>query len=1067
MVRWFLNNTAFAAVVTVMVVILGVGAFNTLPREEFREIKFYRVIAITMYRGASAEEVEKLITDPIEEELEDIQDVRQIVSASYEGRSVVKIDFEDYLDDATYQIRIQDMRSAVQQADLPDDIEDDPNVFEVKSSILFPLINIVMSSEIGERQMTDMGEELQDRIEAIGGVDRTFISGIRERQVWIWVDPDRLANFGLSLDQVAQAIRNSNIDLPAGTLKVGRSELLVRTEGDAERAEELEDVIVAGNEGGRVVRVRDVAEVLDTFEPLKGYSRADGQPSMNIAVYKTVDSNSIDVIDGVREVAKEFRRQVPPTVNLELVGDRTERIRNRLEVLQDNILLGFFALLIILYFFIGLRNAMVVAVGVPLALLIALSAMGLYGESLNSQSLFGIVLVLGMLVDDALVVTENIHRHMQMGKRKGQAAIDGTHEVLWPVITSSMTTIAAFLPLALLEGVIGQFMRIVPIVVTMALVASLAECFLLLPGHVKDFSHEEEEGHPRVTTWFERVTERYRHALTWALERRYKVVGFSMIFVIIALALMVTVKKNLWENDDFSVFNVRIWAPEGTRLEETDKLVREIERHALQLPAHEVDAVLADTGTLRTETEFLFRGNVGQVTVELNQNSDERRSAEEIIADLKSRVGDVPGIETIVYAKRQNGPPAGDPVEIYAQWDYLHELDEISAKIMAAMENIAGTRDIKRDLEVGKQEVVIDLDQKVASQYGLDTRTVSRHVRTTVFGEIAGFIRDGNDEVDIIVKSERGDEMSIEQLKDLRIPTPQGGFVPLSNIATVHIKPVIATINHFDTKRTVGVTADIDQSRTTTQKANEEVIKFSKELSREYPGLRFRFEGEFAELQKALRNIGVLFALGIMVMYSILVAQFRSLMIPLVVMATVPMAAVGVIFILYISNISFSLTTIFGVVALAGVVVNDSIVLVSFIIERRVYGDSIAERNTSIIDAACIRLRPIFLTTVTTLVGLLPMALGLGGKSVTWGNMAKTVSAGLGVASTMAVFIIPALYATLDDLVRRFRGGKSTVAGHFLDEEEPAATEEATQQIGEHDGEQNGGRVVPIPKTGG
>ncbi|MCB0220486.1 MAG: efflux RND transporter permease subunit [Chrysiogenetes bacterium] len=1059
MVRWFLDNTAFSTVVTLMVVVLGAMAFKTLPQEEFREIKFYRVMVRAVYRGASAEEVEKLITDPIEEQLEDLEDVKDIVSSSYEGRSVVKVIFEDYLDDATYQVRIQDMRSAVQDADLPDDIEEDPFVFELKSSVLFPLISIVMSSEIGERQMTSLAEELQDRIDAIPGVDRTFVSGIRDREVWVWADPDRLASFGLSLDQVAGAIRNSNLDLPAGTLKVGRSEILVRTEGEVDRAEELEDIVVSGSEGGRVVRVRDVAMVLDTFEPLKGYSRADGEPSMNIAIYKSADSNSIGVIDEVKAVTADFSDQIPPTVNVELVGDRTERIRNRLQVLRDNILLGFFALLVILYFFIGMRNALVVAVGVPVSLLICFFAMHQYGESLNSQSLFAIVLVLGMLVDDALVVTENIHRHVHMGKRVGQAALDGTNEVLWPVISSSMTTIAAFLPMALLDGVIGQFMRIVPIVVTVALLASLAECFLLLPGHVKDFAGEEEEGHPRVTTWFERVTVRYSHALRWVLERRVRVVAATFVGVLLTTVLMAAVKKNLWENDDFSMFSVRVWAPEGTRLEETDKLIREVERRALELPENEVAAVLADAGTLRTETEFLFKSNVGQVTVELNQDSDARRSAEEIIDDLKSRVGDVPGIETIVYAKRRNGPPAGAPVEVYAQWDYLDELDEISAKIMAAMEGLTGTRDVQRDLEVGKQEVVIDLDQKVASQYGLNTRMVARHIRTAIYGEIAGFLRDGNDEIDIVVKTEGGDEMGIDQLKDLRIPTPGGGFVPLSNIARVKVKPVIATINHFDLKRTVGVTADIDQTQTTTQKANEEVMAYSKELAREYPGLRFRYEGEFAALQKALRNIGGLFLLGVFIMYAILVAQFRSLMVPWVVMFTVPMAAVGVLAILFISNISFSITTIFGVVALAGVVVNDSIVLVDFIIERRKFGDTVEERNESIIEAGTIRLRPIFLTTVTTLVGLLPMALGLGGKSVTWGNMAKTVSAGLGCASLMAVFIIPALYAIVDDVVRRFQGGKSTVAARFLQDEEPAGLEEAS--------EEPRGQVVPIPKTGG
>ena len=1054
MIRWFINNTAFSTVVTVMSIVLGVYAFNQLPSEEFRDIRFYRALAITVYRGASAEEVERLVTDPMEEALEDLQDVRQIVSMSYEGRSVVKVDFEDYLDDATYQVRIQDMRTAVQEAILPAEIEDDPFVFEVKSNVLFPLINIVMSSDIGERQMRELAEDLQDRVDAIKGVDRSFVSGTRDRQVWVWADPSRMASYGVSLSQIAAAIRNSNFDLPAGSIKVGRSELLVRTEGEAHTAEDLEDVIITGTEGGRVVRVRDVAAVLDTFEPVKSYSRAGGKPSMNVAVYKSNDANSIDVIDSVKELAGEFRDLVPPTVNLELVGDRTERIRNRLQVLRDNISIGFFAVLIILYFFIGIRNAAVVAFGVPIALLIMFFVMRQYGESLNSQSLFGIVLVLGMLVDDALVVTENIHRHVQSGKRIAVAAVDGTMEVLWPVVASSATTIAAFLPLAMLDGVIGQFMRIVPIVVAVALLASIAECFFLLPGHVKDFARDEEEGHPKVTTWFQRVSERYRIALAWALERRHRVVGVTSVVLLVAVILMALVKKNLWENDDFSVFSVRIWAPEGTRIEETDKLVRIVEQKALELPQTDVVAVLSDTGTLRTETDFLFKGNVGQITVELNQDPEARRTAEQIIEDLKTRVGDVPGIETIVYAKRNNGPPAGDPIEVFAQWDHLDGLDEISQKIMSKMAAIAGIREIKRDLEIGKQEVVIDLDQKVASQYGLDTRTVARHVRTAVYGEIAGFIRDGSDEIDIVVKTEGGDEMSVDQLRDLRVPTPGGGYVPLSNIARIQLQPVIATINHFDLKRTVGIHADIDQGKNTTQKANEEVMQITREMAREYPGLRFRYEGEFAELLKAMRNIGILAAFGFFLMYAILVAQFRSLMVPWVILATVPMAAVGVLFIIFISNISFSITTIFGVVALAGVVVNDSIVMVSFIIERRKVGDTKEERNATILEAASIRLRPIFLTTVTTLVGLLPMAIGLGGKSVTWGNMAKTVASGLGVASLMAVFIIPCLYATLDDLVRWARGGKSTLAGHYLDEDPSEAMVE--------EDEQPRGRVVPL-----
>ena len=1009
------NNPILVHMISIAVIVLGSYSLINMPRELERDMSFNWAIIWVTYPGVSPEEIEKLIVKPIEDEIADVDKIESITSTAAEGSAGISVKFDQNISRDEFDRLYQDLRAELDKVrNLPEDAED-PDMLKLESNTSTPVISVVISGDLPERKLQELAETLQDEIEAVEGVLAVSIFGIRERQIWVEVEHDRLDRYSLTLGQVVGALAAKNINVPAGELKVGRSEYLLRTVGEFEAIDQIQNVIVKQIPGGSKIRIGDIAQVRDTFEEPTVISRLNGEPGITLSVAKRGEGSTIQIVDTVRTIVEKYRtHQLLEGAEITFVNDSSIYIRDSLGKLQNNALFGVILVLLVLYLFMGLRNAIFVAVGIPLTLLITFGLMGIADESINSMSLFGLVLVLGIIVDDAIIVMENVYRRMQEGESPIQAAINGAHEVAWPVITASLTTAAIFLPLALLPGIVGKFMKIIPIIVGLTLAASLFECFFILPSHIAEWGKvRHSKSQDRLMRY---LLKPYTKLLKFALRRRYwvlvSIVGCLVLsFVPIPLGL---VEVDMFHGDEYPIVFVYVTMPVGTRLETTDDVIRKFEAVALALPRSEIKAVIARSGMHAIENDFSERnGNLGTLHVQFVEAKHRDRSLDEIIAELRGEFSRITGPEQIEFQTREEGPPAGGDVEMIVKGKHFDKLDAIATKLKTELAKIPGVTDINDNYALGQEEIKLYIDEDRANEYGLTVQEIAFTARNAFEGTNATVFRDGDEEIDVIVKLGESARTALRDVANLKLMGVTGVPVPLRDVARLNVVPGYSTIYRYKQERAITITANVDENTISTVNVNQRLRAHFDQISPRYPGYTLESGGEFAEFQKVFTGIPVFFGFGVMLVYFILGTQFKSFLQPLIILTTVPFAFIGAMLGLITSGNPLSVASTYGLVALAGIVVNDSIVLVEFVNRQRTTG---VDKWQAIINAGRIRLRPILLTSITTVSGLLPMALGVGGKSATWMPMASTIVWGLSVATLLTLLVIPAFYAISDDI---------------------------------------------------
>jgi len=1021
--RFSIKNSVLINLIMIAVLVVGVYSFISLPRAANPEFSFNWVFITTIYPGTASEEMEQLITKPIEDEVEDIDHIDLMTSTSSESVSHISVKFEQNISDNEFDKRYQDLRAAVDKVNLPDGAED-PDVYAIDSSFMYPMLNVVVSGELPEKQLKDIVDDLEDAIQGIDGVGSITIAGVRDREIWVEVDQARMDSLNLTFPQIVAALSMQNVNIPGGTVKSGRSEYILRTLGQFEGIEEVKNVIVHSYPSGNQLRVKNVANVSDTYKPEETRARLDGRQAMTLSVSRKREGNIISIVGEIKELLENYRTdKLPDGAYINTTIDMSIYTKDSLKKLQTNALFGIIFVLISLGIFLGKRNAFFIALGMPVTFMATFIFMRITGRSLNGTSLFGLVLVLGMVVDHAIVITENIFRHMQMGKSVNRAVIDGMKEVTAPVLSATATTAAAFLPLMLMPGIIGAFLKVVPIVVTMALVASLIEALIILPSHIAEWTRPGKKQGDKGTgrrgdrktngKWFRKCSNIYTRILKSILRRRYWAVAGVLLSVVAGAALIPLVGVNMYGDDDLGFFYVKMWMPPGTKLAETDRAIKQIESVAMTLPDEELEAVIASVGMVEEHSGIRTGSEVGQILIDLTEATERERSVFEIVADLRTRCQSIAGFERIEFANIDSGPPTGKAVEVKVKGKRFDQLAAISQELQGVLAQLPGVYDIGDDFSPGKEELRVRLDEDRARLYGLDVMQVAGIVRTAVYGATATVYRDGDEEVDVVVKFQNSSEMSIEDIEDMKIATPMGTHIPLREVAHLELTRGYSNIHRFEGERAVTVSAEVDESINEPVAVNRILTNRFQDISQRYPGYRLDFRGQFAEFNEAFSSLGRLFVLAVFIMYILLGAQFKSFAQPLIILFTVPFAFIGAMLGLIISGNPFGIVTLFGMVALAGIVVNDSIVLVDFINMRRRAGVS---KWRAIIEGGKLRMRPILLTSITTIAGLLPMAIGLGGQSAMWTPMANTIIWGLAMATLLTLFIIPALYAIVDDL---------------------------------------------------
>lgn len=986
----------------------GIAVYFQMHRELFPAFSRQAVQITTNFLGASPEEVEKLITAKIEEEMADIDELEELLSVSQEGRSEILLKFQP---DTDMNRALSDVRAALDNVTTLPEEADEPVVREVKSA--FPVITVSLAADIDEAQLRELAKNMRDELRRLPGVAGVRVLGLREQQIWVEADPARLEQFGMSLDDVRAAIAAHNRNVPGGTLKTPRGEILVRTLGEAVGAEEVERIILRSAATGTAVTVADVAAVRETFEEPTTLGRWAGKSAINLVVTKERTGDAIDIAAAVRALVDRARGQLPETVQVGIFNDFSVFIQNRLNTLRWSGAIGLLIVVAILYAFLRARIALLTGLGIPFAMLGGIVLMSVAGISLNMMSLFALILVLGLLVDDAIVVTENVYRHVEEGMDSHQAATRGTIEVAWPVVATVTTTVAAFVPLILIPGTMGVFLGPIPIVVSFALLASLLEALVILPSHLSDLitpAYAQKVRRQEIV-WLAWLRRAYGGLLTTTLRWRYVTVAAILCAsTLLAAGAFYRIPFVLFREFESSQFFINFETSAASKIEDTLEVAKRAERVVMALPPDELKSLATNVGITFLDIHRAEWGpNQGQLLIELEE--ERRRSVDDVIADLRRGMAGIPGITKIQFLKTQAGP-GGPAIEARIVGEDIPVLRSLAEEVKGFLQGIPGVRDIRDDYTQGKEELQITLLPE-ARALGLSLQQVAQQVQHAFLGVEASTIQRRDEDVPIVVRFPEAARRDLETVSSLRISLPSGERVYLRDVARLETGLGASKIRRDDQKRTITVLADVDTREANAFQVAQRLKREFATVSEAYPGYRVVIKGERQEAEESLAALPQISLVALLLIYFMLGSLFKSFVQPLIVMTAIPFAVDGVVIGHLLMGDPLTFLSLMGLIALAGVVVNDSLILVDFINRARAEG---TPRDEAILGSGLARLRPVLLTTLTTVGGLIPLAFFASGQAKFLSPMAVAVVWGLSFATILTLILIPCLYAILDDV---------------------------------------------------
>ena len=1037
-ITWFTRNGVAANLLMVSIFLAGVFALaQSIPTEVFPEFELDIVNVSVPYRGSTPSEVEESVVIRIEEAIQDLQGIKKITSTASEGAGTVSAEVEKGYDSREV---LDDIKNRV----------DAINTFPAETekpviSLALPrgeVITVVIAADMAERDLRLLGEQIRDEIAALPRITQVSLGGVRPYEIAIEVSEQTLQRYGLTLNAVAQAIRNTSVDLPAGAIKTSAGEILLRTKGQAYYQDDFEDIVLITRQDGTRLTLGDIADVNDGFEETPLFARFNGKPAVLVAVARVGDQNAITLANDVKEFLAERQGSLPAGVELHYWNDRSEIVLGRLNTLLNSAIQGGFLVLLVLALFLRPMVAFWVCLGIPVAFMGAVALMPYLGATINIISLFGFILVLGIVVDDAIVTGENIFTHFQRGEDGESAAIKGTHEVAVPVVFGVLTTVVAFIPIMMIGGVRGKIFAQIPLIVIPVLLFSLVESKLILPAHLKHLRMKRRSGLAlsrleRIQRWFANGLENfaskvYRPTLDFALTHRYATLSgfiFTAAFLFTLLAsnrILFVFFPRVESESATAALSMPLGTPEAT----TQKYIKQIEEHANTLRAelnqNEFDeSVVLDivsavggqgvvTGRRRGGSQSGL-SHLGEVSMRIV--SPEKRQSEigsmAVVQMWRQRIGAIPGAQELNF--RAEIGRGGSPLDIQLSGPDFDDLSLAATEVKTVLSKYPALFDIADTFQDGKPEILLKIKPE-AESLGLSMNALATQARQAFFGAEAQRIQRGREDVRVMVRYPLDERSSLSNLEQMRIRTPSGTEVPFSSVAIPEMGRSFSTITRIDRNRTISVTADANK-----EIANLEAIKLdlAKELPgivEKYPAMQFSLEGEAREQADSFSSvlyggIAVLF-----VIYSLLAIPFRSYVQPFVVMSVIPFGLACAILGHIIMGLAISMMSIFGMLALSGVIVNDSLVLVDYINRKRADGESIF---LSIRTAGVARFRAIMLTSMTTFAGLLPMMFEKSTQAQFLVPMAVSLGWGVMLGTFVTLLLVPINYLILED-IRRF-----------------------------------------------
>jgi multidrug efflux pump subunit AcrB len=1043
---WFARNHVAANLLLLLMIVGGVAALPKIQQKIFPDIDVNMITVGVAHLGAAPEEVEEGVCVRIEEEIQGVDGIERIMSDASEGWCGVTAEL---LSGSPVDRVLSEIKNAVDSiTTFPVDTEK-PIVSSVQPRR--NALQIAVFGDVAERTLKVYGERMRDEISTLPGVTQVELSGARNYEISIEVSEETLRRHGLTLDQVADAVRRGSLDRPGGSIKTPAGEVLLRTKGQAYTKEEFDRIVVVSRSDGTRLLLGEIANIVDGFEEDDQFATFDGSPAVLIRVYRIGDQKVLDLVARVKEWVSSASARLPDGLEIAVWRDGSQTLRDRLDILIRNGVNGFILVFVVLALFLRLRLAFWVSLGIPASFAGALALFPTLEISIDVISLFAFILVLGLLVDDAIVVGENVHRHQQSGDDAHIAAIRGTQEVATPVIFGILTTVAAFTPLLVSPGHYGQVFNAIGLVVVLCLLFSLIESQLVLPAHLghmkinrRSATASSERRSDSIGRWrrlqrftsgsLERAATRfYKPALSNALRWRYVTlaVGIAILMVVTSLVRFGHIKFSFFPPVESDYVTARIVMQPGTAVEVTAAATREVELAARRMKAA-LDAEMTADGqslvqhifvTVGEQTNnqhgpaFVMTGggtNLGEVAIELASGEVRPIAADVIAKRWRAETPPIPGIEelrfdSVLFSR-------GDPIDIQLASPDVSVLETVADRLKLRLAEYSGVIDIADSFREGKQEIKLSLLPS-AEPLGITLDDLSHQVRQAFYGAEAQRIQRARDDVRVMVRYPRDQRTSLADLDNLRIRTADGGEVPFYAVARVDRGRGYATINRSDRRRVINVTADIDEA---VANANEILADLKSDfmpvLLADYPGLSYDLEGVQREQKQTMRALQMDAMFALVLIFALLAVPLRSYGQPLIIMAVIPFGVVGAIVGHFIMGMNLSMMSVFGVVALSGVVINSSLVLVHYVNQRRNAGTALGD---AVREAGAARFRPIVLTSMTTFAGLTPLLLEGSVSAQFLIPMAISLAFGVVFASSISLFLVPSLYMILEDVKRR------------------------------------------------
>jgi len=1050
----FARNTVFANIVLVMIFVSGWFATKSMIRENFPEFSLDMIIVSVPYPGADPEEVEEGISRKIEEAIEGAEGIKLYTTESRENQGTANIEVKE---DYDVNEVLDDVRTKINAiSTFPVDAEK-PVIYEL--TLKDPVIMLYLSGDMSERRLKEWSEQLKDEIQQLPPVSQVGIFGTREYEIGIEVSEQRLREYGLSFDQVSDAVRRSNLNLAGGTIRTKGEEIRIRTMGRKYSGPELSSIVVLATPKGDVITLDRVAEIVDGFSEDPIDATINGDASVMLIVYKTKEEDSLAISKAVQKFVEDKNKILPTGANLKVLYDNTDMLRDRINLLLKNGIIGLSIVFALLWMFLNLRLSFWGGMGIPISIAGALAIVWALGGTINMISLFGFIMVLGVIVDDAIVVGEAIYVHRKSGKPPLQAAVDGVSEVGMPVVAAVVTTIVAFIPLAYVGGIMGKFISILPVVVISCLAVSLVECLILLPAHLShlpDLNAAEQNMSKlqrridvvhRITSrgleWF--VKNMYYPFLRHALNSRYVSLCTAIAILLITVGLVRggIIKFQVFPSIDGFIMTSQVEFPAGTPPAVTRNALDQVEGALLRLAERTQtksgEPLLEDRLTLvgGTLSDIPSYGpQYGAVQAILLPSERRGIHVDDLMVAWEKEVGRISGVKSLTFEGLSAGPP-GAPIEVWLQGSDMGHILAASDDLMTRLKKFDGVYQIRSDFSPGKNEMRLTLKPE-ARALGLTVNDLARQIYAGYYGDEAVRLQRGRDDIRVKVRYTADERSRMSDLGQVRIRTPEGHEVPLFSVAEVSLSPGFSTITRTDGLRRVAVSADVDTNKANANEIFAELIKnFFPALKDKYPDVHVALQGEQKKMRESFSSLYVGFPLAVLGIFIIVATMFRSYAQPFVILFTIPFGIIGSIWGHLLLGYDLSIMSIFGMVALTGVVVNDAIVLIERVNENFAEGLPFFE---AIRMGGVRRFRAIFLTSLSTVGGLAPMIMETDMQAKFLIPMALSLASGVAFATVLTLVLIPSLLVILNDfrrLVFRYKFGRWPTS---REEVEPART---------------------------